>query len=419
MNNKFANILKSIGPGILFAGAAIGGSHLIQSTRAGASYGFDLLIIVFLANLFKYPFFEYGHRYVAATGESLIDGYKKLGNWAVVSFLIMNIFLAVINIAAVTIVTAGLFGNIINSIFGIVYSVEILTAIILTIGVSILFLGKYSLLDTIVKILIVLLSIFTITAFILAAIKGSNVSPDFIKPEIFDKVGLAFLIALMGWMPAPIEASVWSSIWTKERTKQTGYKPNLKEILIDFHIGYITTGILAMFFLGLGAYVMYGSGEVFSNSGVKFSEQLVQLYTSSLGTFMRPIIASIALITMISTTLTVLDGYPRSIEESILKIINSTKTNSNKLFWSLVVIFAIGAFFIVANLVNTMTTLLDIATVISFLAAPIFSAINFKLVTSKYLPEFAKPPRWIRILSWIGLIFLTSFGIIYLISRFT
>ena len=53
---KYKNLLKSIGPGILFAGAAIGGSHLIQSTRAGANYGLDLLGLVLLINILKYPF---------------------------------------------------------------------------------------------------------------------------------------------------------------------------------------------------------------------------------------------------------------------------------------------------------------------------------------------------------------------------
>ena len=35
--------LKRLGPGLLFAGAAIGVSHLVQSTRAGADFGFGLL----------------------------------------------------------------------------------------------------------------------------------------------------------------------------------------------------------------------------------------------------------------------------------------------------------------------------------------------------------------------------------------
>ena len=39
---------RAVGPGLLFAGAAIGGSHLVQSTRAGAGWGFGLLWAVVL-----------------------------------------------------------------------------------------------------------------------------------------------------------------------------------------------------------------------------------------------------------------------------------------------------------------------------------------------------------------------------------
>jgi Mn2+/Fe2+ NRAMP family transporter len=69
-NSKLKGILLTIGPGILFAGAAIGGSHLVQFTRAGADYGFTLISIVLLVLIFKYPFFEFVHRYTAAMDES-------------------------------------------------------------------------------------------------------------------------------------------------------------------------------------------------------------------------------------------------------------------------------------------------------------------------------------------------------------
>lgn len=51
------NLGKAIGPGILMAGAAIGGSHLVSSTQAGAIYGWSLLLLLLLANLFKYRSF--------------------------------------------------------------------------------------------------------------------------------------------------------------------------------------------------------------------------------------------------------------------------------------------------------------------------------------------------------------------------
>ena len=58
--------LSKLGPGLLFAGAAIGVSHLVQSTRAGADFGWGLVWALLLINLFKYPFFQYGPRYAQA-----------------------------------------------------------------------------------------------------------------------------------------------------------------------------------------------------------------------------------------------------------------------------------------------------------------------------------------------------------------
>ena len=82
---------KLLGPGLLYAGAAIGVSHLVQSTRAGADFGLGLLWALLLVNLFKYPFFQFGPRYATATGESLLDGYLKLGKGVLVTYYVLNI----------------------------------------------------------------------------------------------------------------------------------------------------------------------------------------------------------------------------------------------------------------------------------------------------------------------------------------
>ena len=106
--------LKRLGPGLLFAGAAIGVSHLVQSTRAGADFGLGLLWALLLVNLFKYPFFQFGPRYASATGESLLDGYKKLGKGILVTYYILTFATMFTIQTAVTIVTAG----IASSLFG-------------------------------------------------------------------------------------------------------------------------------------------------------------------------------------------------------------------------------------------------------------------------------------------------------------
>ena len=78
---SLGSLLKSIGPGFLLAGAAVGVSHLVQATRAGADYGFILIWVLILACVSKYPFLEFGPRFAAGTGRHLISGYKSLGKF--------------------------------------------------------------------------------------------------------------------------------------------------------------------------------------------------------------------------------------------------------------------------------------------------------------------------------------------------
>ena len=78
-NKLFNSLLSRLGPGLLYAGAAVGVSHLVQSTRAGGMFGFELMLAIVIIHLVKYPFFEFGPRYTAATGKNLLHGYKQLG----------------------------------------------------------------------------------------------------------------------------------------------------------------------------------------------------------------------------------------------------------------------------------------------------------------------------------------------------
>lgn len=415
MINKIREISNKLGPGILFAAAAIGASHLVQSTRAGASYGFYLLIFVILSNLFKYPFFEYGHRYTAATGESIISGYKKIGNWALNTFIFLNIFTSVISAAGVTIVTSAISAMILNMYFNIVVDITLLSSIILFSIFILLYFGKYNLMDKIIKVLILFLAIATTLSFIIAALKGFNIKENFIEPDLFNIATFGSLIALMGWMPAPIEASTWSSVWALENSKSDNTKLNMKDALLDFKVGYISTAILACFFLGLGAFVMYGSGYVFSDNSVIFTRQIIELYTNNLGQWATPIISLIALVTMASTTITVVDAYPRSINEAIRVFKNEeSQKNIEKRYWFLFVIVSIIAIIIIAQFSSNIKKMVDLATIISFIAAPIFSFINFKLVISNNMPEIHKPGNILRYLSITGLIFLSMFTLMYL-----
>ena len=415
-SSRIINQLKALGPGLLWAGAAIGVSHLVQSTRAGANYGFALVWAVFFAIIFKYPAFEFGPRYAAATGKSLLHGYSEIGKWAMGVFLFMTFGTMFTIQAAVTVVTAGLA----SYLFGIPLSPLIWSMIIIFICILILMIGRYPLLDKLIKFIIILLSISTIIAVFGAVSHGNSVQPYFIKPQVWTISGIAFLVALMGWMPSAIDISVWHSLWTIERKKETGHSPSLKEALFDFNLGYFGTALLALGFLTLGAMVMYGSGAHFSKSGAGFAGQLIDMYTQALGEWSRPIIGLAAFTTMFSTTLTVTDAFPRVLRKSTEIIFQKYFNNKNTsyLYWIGMAIVASGGLIIIAFLLDDMTLLVDLATTLSFLTAPILAYINYKVVTGKTMPTEFQPKQWLRILSWIGIFFLAGFSLLFLVWRF-
>ena len=396
--------LKKFGPGLLFAGAAIGVSHLVQSTKAGAEFGFGLIWALLLCNFFKYPFFLFGTKYAHATGETLLDGYKRIGNYVLIIYLALSIVTIFTIQAAVTIVTAGLA----IELFGITSNITLWSGIIIIFCLLILIIGKYRLLDNLIKVIILILGVSTVIAVFYANL-NSNATVEIkqIMPSNFE--GIIFLAAFMGWMPAPLDVSIWQSIWTKEKIS-LDKNMNYKTALFDFNIGYLTTVVLGICFIGLGAFVMYNSGESFSNNGGEFAGQLINLYTSSLGENMFLLIAIAAFTTMFSTTLTCLDASPRAMGKSLSLL--GYKKLGGYTFW--LIILSVGTFMIFVFLMSEMGSLVRVATILSFVTAPIYAILNYTLVTSKYMPKQNRLNFGMKIYSILGIIFLTFFSIWYL-----
>ena len=399
------NFLKKLGPGILFAGAAIGVSHLVQSTKAGADFGFGLVWALLLVNLFKFPFFQYGPKYANATGESLLEGYKKLGANILYFYVIISLATMFTIQTAVTIVTAGIASSLTNNII----SVEQWTIIILIVCSVLLYFGKYKMLDKMIKIVISILALSTILATYLAF---NNFSYDFNLSQVLPKnnVEIAFLIAFMGWMPAPLDISVWHSIWTIEKNKSDGIQ-EMKTTLFDFNVGYFGTIILGISFVLLGYFVMNGSNLSFSSSATTFATQLIEMYTSTFGSWSYIIIGLATFTTMFSTTITTLDASPRAMHKAT-ELISNKKIKNGYIYWLFFLV--IGTITIFFNFNSEMGTMVKVATIVSFITAPFYAIINYILISSSHTPKKYRPSTFMHILSTIGIFFLLGFGIWYL-----
>lgn len=413
-----SNFLKALGPGILFASTAIGVSHLVQSTQAGANFGFTLLWAILLANLFKYPFFEFGSRYANATGKSIISGYKLLGKgalWTYFGITFISMFLVT---SAVLFVTSGFM----QQLFGLTDTI-ITVIIVFLICIALLISDNFKFLDGMIKVIGILLLVSTLTAFVMVLLKGPIAKEGFFDYDSVDQNAYwLFLIPLMGWMPTAVDLSAWNSLWTVERIKQTGYHPKLKETLFDFNLGYIISALLAICFLTLGAFIMFNTGKTFSASGVKFSGEVISLYTETFGSWAYPIIAISAFSIMFGTCVAVFDGYSRAMTATIQHLKGaeeSTKTDkkTKSLYRLVLLIITAGSFtliYVFHKNPDGFKELVNLATSISFVMAPVIAIFNLILVKKKYVGEAFVPPVWIRIIAWLGIVFLTVFTIFYI-----
>jgi Mn2+/Fe2+ NRAMP family transporter len=122
---------------------------------------------------------------------------------------------------------------------------------------------------------------------------------------------------------------------------------------------------------------------------------------------------------MFSTTLTVLDAYPRVLKPvSEILVPELQKTKAGKfvnLFW--VTILLIGAFLIMTAFSTKMKVLVDIATSLSFITAPVLGYLNFKAVTGKNIAPENQPGKLLKLLSWVGLAILSAFAILFIVTQ--
>ncbi|WP_242135175.1 NRAMP family divalent metal transporter [Aestuariivivens marinum] len=419
---NWEKIKKTLGPGILFASTAIGVSHLVQSTRAGANFGFGLVLFIIAANVFKFPFFEFGARYANATGKTLIDGYKRLGNYAIWIYFLVTICSMFFVSAAVVLVTTGFMDNLFGlSVLWPTFNLFPI-ALVFLVTVSLLMSGKYNFLDHFIKIVGIVLLISTLIVFILTLINGPAEHVEhFIHPHIFDDTSIMFIIALMGWMPTAMDMSTWVSLWTVAKMKSSNYHPTLKETLFDFNFGYWVSAFLSLCFVTIGAYLIYGTGKTLPAGSVGFADGVIKLYTTTIGDWSYLIIATAAFSIMFGTCIGLFDGYARTLQRTttILFAKNDNKeTDSRNVYiWSLVIL-AIGSFAINAFFSGQFKILIDLATTISFLIAPLVAVANFKLVSSKYIDKAFLPGKLMKLISWLGILFLTGFAFFYMYVKF-
>jgi len=416
-DNTRSSFWASFGPGILFAGAAIGTSHMVQSTRAGAMFGLGLLGIVIVANILKYPAFRFGPQYAAATGRSLIEGYHDLGRWIVALYLLSEVAVMAIILAATGLVTAA----ILLAVTGFAVDARHAAIALIILGVVVLGIGGYKLLDRLTKVFVVILTVATLTATILSL---PRIEWDFsqVKFSFSDFQTFGFVIALMGFMPSALDLSVLQSLWSVAKQRASGASPSMRHAMTDFNIGYLGSAILAVCFLLMGAGVMHSTGEVPAVGAADFAEQVIALYTTNLGDWAGTIVGVSALFVMFTTLITILDGFPRLLATGATVFIlgeskNAVNVDKSPLFYACTGLLTVGAALTLLWLMGSFQSFIDFVTITAFIVGPITALLNHIVIVSSAVPIEYRPNRLMRIWSMLGIAVLSLLALLYIYAR--
>ena len=400
MTLNLRNKNQSLGPGILMATAAVGGSHLVASTQAGALFGWQLFALIIIVNLLKYPFFKFAVTHTARTNKSLVEGYKEHSSASFYLFTLLNIISAVVNTAGVLLLTAIL----LQYIMPFQVSLTTLSIGILFTCLLILLLGHYKALDKASKLIMGVLTLSTLIAFVAALSNGQVHSEPAAPISPFSMAMLGFMVALMGWMPAPIEISAINSLWIKAKNRHKHI--DIKQTLFDFKLGYGLTMLLALLFFSLGVLLQYGQDKPIELAGVAFSKQLIDMYTLTIGEWSRWLIATVAFLCMFGTTITVLDGYSRTLNESYILVTRSPKN----LMWVILIAQAILGLIVILFFKGDIKDMLMLAMTLSFLTTPFFAWLNYQLVKGEV---FNSESKFIKTLTGLGFMFLVGISLLF------
>lgn len=395
--------LARLGPGLMLAAAAVGVSHLVQSTRTGADFGLSFIWVIILIAVIKYPAFRFAVDYASHTDRSLVHGYARVGRvaevWLFLAFFI-DMFVAT---AAVALVTAGL----LISVFGIPFSPPQVALAVVVVTALILLNGSYKKAEGIVKVLVAVFSVLTIIATLVALPKLGSDGRDLFGEVVVNRSLIVFLIAITGWMPLPMTGSIFLSMWAKEKRIAAGGESNHKAALYDLRFGWMLMIVLAICFVLLGAAVLFQTDRSVPANAAAFATELLGIFTSVVGGWAYPVIALAAIAVMWSSVFALMDAVPR-VTCRLFR-----KTN----YTMFLAIQIVGVSIVLLLLMRNFGTFIDFATSAGFITAPAVAYYNYRAVTSDDVSPQLRPAGFLLVWHWISLAALTLFALAFFVER--
>lgn len=418
---------------MLLAATSIGASHLLMSPEAGARFEYQLVWLVLLVHLLKYPAFECAPRWVAATGTSLLEAYERAPGpkrWAIWLGLADMTIQAIGLIAALVGLTASFCVAALGTFDLRVWSL-LLTALLLTLLAA----GHYRWLRGVNLALLALLAVGTTIAFA-GALPPLAAVPELVTPAL-PTGSLILVSAILGFMPTSVAVSIWQSLWalehgrfrdtpddstTNDDTARRSRRQLLADGLFDLRVGYGFSAILAVLFVCLGAVLLHPRGLV--PEGPDVAVVLSRLYTLvfqeyGLGEGIRQLVLMMAFAALFTTCYTMMDGFPRSFVAArrVLRGHPSYGGRVDRVYWTFLLTVTFGGMAIL-SLVPDPAWLVKAVGAFGLVFSPVYYVLNLWAVTRLVEDPDLRPGKVTSALAIAGILAMVGTAVLLVTTTF-
>ena len=419
-------ILKMIGPGIVWAGLAIGGGELWTIPRVGSVYGMMFLWMPLLAIVLKYFMLNELGRWTVATGTPIYDGFAMLPgpkNWLNWILLGCSIYLAAVHIGGLVAAIGIITNCLLPFLSAYAWSIIIMISFVILTWTN-----SYNAME---KVLMVVMALLTISVIVVGVTvfpplselaKGftfqiPQVTPDWAVQNFNVKTEpLAEIIPAIAFAGCGAINSIWYSDWTISKgcglgkyydgKKNTAVALNELKDMNETMVGKIkgwyrvmfhdalwganlATLIVTFFYLLLAIVIL--NPLQLAPAGSNFVMTLSKTFTETLGPWAEIVYLLGAWGVIYGTMATVYDGYARTINKTIQHVLPNWKAyNKISDIWKyrIWILYGTVANFVLVYMFNAVpASFLNAASWVE--GAYLFPIVAFAVawLTTKKLPE--------------------------------
>ncbi|MFZ6764414.1 Nramp family divalent metal transporter [Pseudoroseomonas sp. WGS1072] len=241
---------RMVGPGVVVAVTGVGAGDLVATLIAGNRFGYTLLWAAVLGCVVKIAMAEGVGRWHLATGRTLFEGWRDLGAWTSVYFLLYVVIWGFVY-GATAMSSTGLAMAALFPVLDI-RGWAIVSGLL---GFLFVALNRYAVFERVMKFFIALMFVTVVSLAVLVAPNIPNALSGLI-PRLPEGAAI-YTLGLIGGVGGTITLASYG-YWVNAKGWRTpGWIPMMR---FDNQIGYITTGIFVVAMMIVGAELLYNSG---------------------------------------------------------------------------------------------------------------------------------------------------------------